>query len=336
VTLIVAAAMFFTAGSVFGLASAVAWTFVRPQSRPRLLWGLLRRSPGLSLIAAVAFVPLSLAAAQLYYRDQRTESPAHERVPEAYQHETALYCGATHNTLFLTVLDVNLTDGTVKLRAAICLTPGVERLSNRRRTVFFNTLNPPAFWSHDFVVPSHHRLSRAPIDMGAFTLPAGGLAQKYPFDTVRLEGSWYLQEHPSKHPQRLPFARNLNLQVAVFRQATMFQWTTNGNKQAPFALVGERSAATRLFVISLLLLPVILFGALLVVIRADVDERVEKGLVTGVAAYMLAVLPIRLVLVPPELRGFTFVDYALGAEMATMVAATLIVIWAASVGRQRS
>jgi hypothetical protein len=60
----------------------------------------------------------------------------------------------------------------------------------------------------------------------------------------------------------------------------------------------------------------------------------EAGLVVGVAAFLIAMLPIRTVLVPAEITGFTLVDYALGCEMATMVAATLTIVWVAA-GQRR-
>jgi hypothetical protein len=76
----------------------------------------------------------------------------------------------------------------------------------------------------------------------------------------------------------------------------------------------------------------LLFGALLLTLP-DGERPVDATLITGVAAFLIAMLPIREVLVPSELSGFTFVDYAIGTEMAVMVAATLVVARAA--GRRR-
>jgi hypothetical protein len=59
---------------------------------------------------------------------------------------------------------------------------------------------------------------------------------------------------------------------------------------------------------------------------AEGQPRLEAGLLAGVAAFLIAILPIRAVLVPAYLNGLTLVDYALGTEMAVMVAATIVVV----------
>jgi hypothetical protein len=61
-----------------------------------------------------------------------------------------------------------------------------------------------------------------------------------------------------------------------------------------------------------------------------VSVSIEAGLIAGAGGFLIALLPIREVLVAAEISGFTLVDFALGAEIAVMVAATLIVVWGAS------
>ena len=46
----------------------------------------------------------------------------------------------------------------------------------------------------------------------------------------------------------------------------------------------------------------------------------------GVGAFLLAVLPVRAVLVPPDISGLTVVDYVLGSEMIVMVVAALLIV----------
>jgi hypothetical protein len=48
--------------------------------------------------------------------------------------------------------------------------------------------------------------------------------------------------------------------------------------------------------------------------------------VTGVAAVLLAILPIRLVLVPAEVSELTLIDYLLGFEMALLASLAALVV----------
>jgi hypothetical protein len=51
-------------------------------------------------------------------------------------------------------------------------------------------------------------------------------------------------------------------------------------------------------------------------------------LLVGVGAFLLALIPVRAVLVPAEISQITVTDYILGTEMAVMVAASLILVLA--------
>ena len=50
-----------------------------------------------------------------------------------------------------------------------------------------------------------------------------------------------------------------------------------------------------------------------------------------VGAFLLAILPVRVVLVPTDVSGLTLVDYVLGAEMSLIVSATLLVATSARI-----
>jgi hypothetical protein len=51
--------------------------------------------------------------------------------------------------------------------------------------------------------------------------------------------------------------------------------------------------------------------------------------IAGVAAVLLAILPIRLILVPGEISDLTLVDYWLGFEMAVLAALACGAVWRA-------
>jgi hypothetical protein len=98
----------------------------------------------------------------------------------------------------------------------------------------------------------------------------------------------------------------------------------------PVVVQAARPTTTRLFVLSLALIPLLLIALLILRWLSEGSARSTDGLV-GVAAIMLAILPIRLVLVPSEITSLTLVDFILGAEMALLAAVTVILwlVWPA-------
>jgi hypothetical protein len=93
--------------------------------------------------------------------------------------------------------------------------------------------------------------------------------------------------------------------------------------QYDVTLVSHRPAATRLFVLSLVVIPLLLIALLGVRVADGASQSIDA--LVGVAAIMLAILPIRTVLVPSDIPSLTLVDFALGSEMALL--ATGAVYW---------
>jgi hypothetical protein len=89
----------------------------------------------------------------------------------------------------------------------------------------------------------------------------------------------------------------------------------------PVAIAAHRPATTRLFVLALVAIPLLLI-VLLSLRLSDGTPRSIDGLV-GVTAIMLAILPIRTVLVPGDISSLTLVDFALATEMALLATGTV-------------
>jgi Domain of unknown function (DUF4436) len=96
---------------------------------------------------------------------------------------------------------------------------------------------------------------------------------------------------------------------------------------SPVAVVVSRDDVTRIFAILLALTPLLLIAALVVAVVSLRPRESGRDLVTGAAAILVALLPIRAVLVPSDLPGITLVDLALGWEVGLLTALTA---WTAS------
>jgi hypothetical protein len=76
--------------------------------------------------------------------------------------------------------------------------------------------------------------------------------------------------------------------------------------------------------------PLVLEALLVIVLfkrREEEGRRLGPEVLAGVAAVLLAILPIRQVLVPSSISVLTFVDYMLGLEMALLAAIACVVVW---------
>ena len=94
----------------------------------------------------------------------------------------------------------------------------------------------------------------------------------------------------------------------------------------------SRPATTKLLVLCLVLVPLLLL-ALLGIRLAEGAPRSIDGLV-GVTAIMLAILPIRSVLVPADISSLTIVDFALASEMTLLAVGTVAwFLWPGRGGR---
>ena len=95
----------------------------------------------------------------------------------------------------------------------------------------------------------------------------------------------------------------------------------DGGGGTTIAVAARRPVTTRLFVLSLVAIPLLLIVLMGVRLSGGTPRSVD-GLF-GVTAIMLAILPIRQVLVPTDVSSLTLVDFALASEMALLATGTV-------------
>jgi hypothetical protein len=205
--------------------------------------------------------------------------------------------------------------------------------------ISFNGVAPPATWESPIptatILKSHAPQGglRAAVALGTVTLPVLGAAHSYPLDSYEDRGTWEVSTPPGTYDGLATTAREqlpLRLEVAA-PATTAIAWHSHPQRTtfgAVQELAGTRSFETKLFILVLLLLPIALFLGVLSTIgpsSSDLSRPIDAGLLAGVAAFLIAILPIRAVLVPADVAGLTVVDFALGTEITAMVAATLVV-----------
>jgi hypothetical protein len=182
------------------------------------------------------------------------------------------------------------------------------------------------------------RESRLPTRVATVRLPLSGNARRYPVDEYGLLSyvSVYLPAR-AVMPQRFrgkDLVRSqlpLDIEVSANPVAGDFRWRSTMARDSfldsiTLSLDGRRSQRIKLFVGFLVLLPLLLFLAVLTVVprpRPD-DDTSAVGVLLGVAAFLLAMLPIRQFVVPQDVTSLTNVDFALGVEVAAMVASGIV------------
>lgn len=95
-----------------------------------------------------------------------------------------------------------------------------------------------------------------------------------------------------------------------------------------FQISLARPLATQGFVLAVALIPLLLACVLALVLFGGRTRSGGVGAdsVTGIVAVLLAILPIRLVLVPAEVSELTLVDYLLGFEMAVLTGVAALAV----------
>ncbi len=325
--------------ATFAVALWVAWGLCRPIKNRRKEWKRLASGIIVVLIAFALFgFPLGLFLTQAKSEHFSTEKLI-SREPVAEQ-DRPLGCTEDETSLTLTILRVDFALHKVELSGDLCISKvNAERFKTEYATspkgnIALTLESPTANWSRLVSVSQGER----DLELQPFTLPLTN-SGSYPLERQQLVELFVRLGAPSGpiiHGMGARFhSTELEIHVQTATGGSELQWTS-GIRAEPVALelqlVGQRRFTTRAFVAILMTLPLLLFLALLFAVRAYGRRRrgsLEAGLIAGVGAFLIAVLPIREVLVPSEIPGFTLVDYGLGAEMAVMVAATLVVVWSA-------
>ena len=179
-----------------------------------------------------------------------------------------------------------------------------------------------------------NKLNGAPQHLGAVSIPIDGDSRRYPLDVYRTTIPLSIATTSQALYQALTIQVRADPGVGGFdwsfaKPTPAYTFTPNRRRAVsisqPLAVKAARPTVTRLFVLCLVLVPAILIGLAAPVLRKK--ARTVEGLF-GAASIMLAILPIRTVLVPGEIGSLTLVDFVLGTEMALLAAWTAAVfLW---------
>jgi hypothetical protein len=173
-----------------------------------------------------------------------------------------------------------------------------------------------------------------PVDNAEVTLPLYGDAASYPLDSYGLEFFADLELPSGILLERSAGGNTSTISLTVRMvadpeaAALASSVRTSGPSAEPrLQLLLNRPFRQKAFVAMLLAVPLIFAGLAAPLLlgsgRAGERARVEGGAITLVGA-VLAILPIRQVLVPPDSGSLTFVDGVLGFEVALFTALALV------------
>jgi hypothetical protein len=116
------------------------------------------------------------------------------------------------------------------------------------------------------------------------------------------------------YPARVALGRTPDLSVLRVQQSP--------SSQGVIAIFVERSVETKRFVFGLLLVVAGLVLSLTLYMVRSRREMGGAGLLVGAGAILVALLPLRAVLIPADVRGLTLVDLVLG----------FLIVWLAALG----
>ncbi len=179
--------------------------------------------------------------------------------------------------------------------------------------------------------------------LGEFTLPLVAAPQEYPFDWYSLRDDFsvtifYLDgEKDEEIVARPTKSDEPPVNVKVFGEPALSPLILTASTAKPpreldhgasLTVRLERSATTRWYVTVIAWIPLLLAVLLcIVLLRANAAEgRIGLEAVAAVTAALLAVLPIRFVLVPAAVAELTLVDYWLGFEVAVLAAVACLAV----------
>ena len=187
--------------------------------------------------------------------------------------------------------------------------------------------------------------TRSPfVSLGKFVLPVAAAPRRYPFDWYALRGNLDLLIEDAwvrMKPIALGESANPAFETEVFVNPSVAPFEVKVSTARVMSKVREedhdaerlnirlvRSTATKWYIGVVAFIPLILGSLLCLVLfrrSRTKDANIGPEALAGVAAVLLAILPIRLVLVPASVTELTLVDYWLGFEMALTAVACLAV-----------
>lgn len=312
----------------------------------------LALTPAVLLVYRLSLIPTETVSYNVYHS-----------IPNARLESSGSCPSGTGSTLILTIRNVDVAQDIIEANVSLCVGsqalrhlefPGgdrfplahairnhilSERVTQATFAVTYEGFLPEVSLTREVRIGSILRSSdplsggMAPVNVGVWTMPLLGDSSDYPLDTYTTSGLWTI-EVPSGtqilFPDSVRDSYIVTPQISVNPGTADLEWHWGSPPNSGWALVASRAFPNEVFIFVLLLLPILLFlGVLLILISRKTNSGLEGGrlpgeLVIGVGAFLVALLPVRAVLVPPNVPQFTFVDYVLGTEMAVIVAATLI------------
>lgn len=299
-------------------------------------WGAFARLAAMVGVIVLAAVPLFvLVDTSLSSSSPSPAGPGRlVAVPSSHANEGGFCPDSIAATLLLSLHELNVTSGSVVADLSLCMGSGtadqIQRqsagASSRAPMLTIPTLGSVFTLNLAQISALELQNGGAFQPVGAVTVPIDGSPRMYPLDSYR----------SAIDVQLLNTDMALTIRIVADPGVRSFDWSSaqnSGGSAISFtkgqgvtglgtfhsvAIAANRPDEIRLFVLCLVAIPLALI-ALLALRLYEGTPRSIDGLV-GVTAILLAILPIRAVLVPGDIASLTLVDFALATEMAVLAA----------------
>ena len=168
----------------------------------------------------------------------------------------------------------------------------------------------------------HEADSSAPLHIATLDVPVVADPRRYPLDRYAFESRFLVTYSAGVFVTRTGFPQSAPMTQDVVAQPSLDGFSIRHSSAAgTFDVRLTRSFWDILFIGVLVLVPVVLAGLIWLAINLEGQERAHPlEIVVGVTASLLALLPIRTVLVPPDIPVLTLLDFILGAELGLLAA----------------
>jgi hypothetical protein len=166
------------------------------------------------------------------------------------------------------------------------------------------------------------------------SLPLDGNSALYPLDWYEFSANLNLYLTSSLEFADSTLPNFILLPVDIISDEGMSDFTVVAAQSNPTAVSGPdlvsivivRSSVTRLYILSIALIPLMLALVLghFIAVRRTEDAVKKPEVMAALAAFLFAVLPLRIVLVPPDLLELTYVDTLLGVGVVALLTILLL------------
>jgi hypothetical protein len=281
---------------------------------------LIERVPAISVVWPEIIQP-TIPGVPTFY--QPTPIPTAAATDSAPFFATSELCNSDYITITLVLNKPDVSNGLLNINVWACVGyPAPSHLDMQGGTV------PATFSMASQQLSTKLTKTDSPQRLGSIAVPIDGDPRTYPLDTYTVPtSSGSLHISASFLDGSVPLIPLQKIEVDP-GAAAAFNWSNNSPTVGGLDdfITAQRTGTTLLFVVCMLAVPLVLIA--LISHRLLSSPRSIEGIV-GVAAIMLAMLPIRTVLVSGDISTLTLVDFALAFEIALLAAgAALIYLWA--------